>query len=125
MYMYSSCIRLVHFTHNNIIKVVLAFIFSDVCDPPPLHTHTHTHTHRLRCNLSKNRYKDVVCYDESRVVLKAQPGVEGSDYVHANYVSGYNKPQAFILTQGKEVITRQTTVMRYTVMQIRWTQIVF
>jgi protein tyrosine phosphatase len=55
---------------------------------------------RLRCNLSKNRYKDVVCYDETRVALKAQPGVEGSDYVHANYVSGYNKPQAFILTQG-------------------------
>ena len=55
---------------------------------------------RLRCNLSKNRYKDVVCYDETRVVLKALPGVEGSDYIHANYVSGYNKPQAFILTQG-------------------------
>ena len=55
---------------------------------------------RLRCNLSKNRYKDVVCYDESRVVLQGVPGVEGSDYIHANYVSGYNKPQAFILTQG-------------------------
>ena len=61
----------------------------------------HFSPRRLRCNLSKNRYKDVVCYDETRVVLKAQPGVEGSDYVHANYVSGYNKPQAFILTQGK------------------------
>ena len=55
---------------------------------------------RLRCNLAKNRYKDVVCYDETRVVLKTSSGVEGSDYIHANYVSGYSKPQAFVLTQG-------------------------
>ena len=33
--------------------------------------------------------------------LKPVKGVEGSDYIHANYVSGYNKPEAFILTQGK------------------------
>ena len=62
---------------------------------------------RLRCNLAKNRYKDVVCYDESRVVLKGQPGVEGSDYIHANYVNGYNKKQAFILTQGTCLHLRQ------------------
>ena len=70
--------------------------------PPPLlpNTPPTPPKHRLRCNLSKNRYKDVVCYDETRVSLKGQPGIEGSDYVHANYVSGYNKPQAFILTQG-------------------------
>ena len=58
---------------------------------------------RLKCNLPKNRYKDVVCYDESRVVLQSIPGVEGSDYIHANYVAGYNRPQAFILTQGRGV----------------------
>lgn len=66
---------------------------------------------RLRCNLSKNRYKDVVCYDETRVALKALPGVEGSDYIHANYVNGYNKPQAFILTQGTVTI-RQVKMVR-------------
>ena len=41
-----------------------------------------------------------MCYDETRVVLKTSSGVEGSDYIHANYVSGYSKPQAFVLTQG-------------------------
>ncbi|XP_064391171.1 uncharacterized protein LOC135339007 isoform X3 [Halichondria panicea] len=57
---------------------------------------------RLKYNLPKNRYKDVVCYDETRVKLKSHTGkgAEGSDYIHANYVNGYNKPEAFILTQG-------------------------
>lgn len=55
---------------------------------------------RLPFNTSKNRYKDVICYDDSRVVLKTQHGKDGSDYIHANYVDGFKKPNAFILTQG-------------------------
>ena len=31
---------------------------------------------RLSCNTSKNRYKDVVCYDSTRVVLSTIDGVE-------------------------------------------------
>ncbi|CAD6197237.1 unnamed protein product [Caenorhabditis auriculariae] len=46
-------------------------------------------------NPSKNRYKDVVCNGETRVVLK--DGREG-DYIHANFVKGLLKP--FYLTQG-------------------------
>lgn len=53
---------------------------------------------RLPANTSKNRYKDVVCYDKSRVVLTADS--EGCDYIHANYVNGFEKERAFILTQG-------------------------
>ncbi|CAI5441241.1 unnamed protein product [Caenorhabditis angaria] len=43
----------------------------------------------------KNRYKDVVCNDLTRVILKdGRPG----DYIHANYVRGLSP--VFILTQG-------------------------
>ncbi|ULU14278.1 hypothetical protein L3Y34_016655 [Caenorhabditis briggsae] len=43
----------------------------------------------------KNRYKDVVCNDKTRVILK--DGLPG-DYIHANYLKG-SKP-LYILTQG-------------------------
>ena len=72
------------------------------------HTHTHIYTYRLPGNTAKNRYKDVICYDDSRVQLRTSPG-QGSDYIHANYVDGFKKQKAFILTQGtkiKEVLKR-------------------
>lgn len=33
--------------------------------------------------------------------LSTITGKEGSDYIHANYVDGYNASNAFILTQGE------------------------
>ncbi|VDN02512.1 unnamed protein product [Thelazia callipaeda] len=47
-------------------------------------------------NMLKNRYKDVVCIDETRVVLQ-----EGDcDYIHANHVRGEPFVNPFICTQG-------------------------
>lgn len=43
----------------------------------------------------------MICYDDTRVHLKPRAGQEGSDYIHANYVDGFKKLKAFILTQGK------------------------
>ena len=37
-------------------------------------------------------------YDHSRV--KLQPDQEGSDYINANFVPGFNSPRKFIATQG-------------------------
>lgn len=62
--------------------------------------HYHCCLYRLPGNTPKNRYKDVICYDETRVQLKSQ---EASDYIHANYVDSFKKPKAFILTQGKAI----------------------
>ncbi|XP_053556940.1 receptor-type tyrosine-protein phosphatase alpha [Bombina bombina] len=49
-------------------------------------------------NKDKNRYKKVLPYDNSRVVLPASPS--GSDYINASYINGYKYPKYFIATQG-------------------------
>ncbi len=56
----------------------------------------------------KNRYRDVVCLDASRVKLevdnnskKNETQIENSsDYIHANFVDGYKQKNAYISTQG-------------------------
>lgn len=56
---------------------------------------------RLKNNLPKNRYTDVLCYDHSRVILSEIDSDKDSDYIHANFVDGYKQKNAFINTQGK------------------------
>ncbi|VDM40199.1 unnamed protein product [Toxocara canis] len=46
----------------------------------------------------RNRYKDVFCLDESRIVLHDHPN--GNDYIHANYVSTPLMSNRFICTQA-------------------------
>uniref|UniRef100_A0A915HRQ3 protein-tyrosine-phosphatase n=1 Tax=Romanomermis culicivorax TaxID=13658 RepID=A0A915HRQ3_ROMCU len=50
-----------------------------------------------KADMKLNRYKDMLCFDDSRVVLK-----DGllPDYVHANYVPGYEREKAYIITQA-------------------------
>ena len=52
------------------------------------------------CNKQKNRYANVLPYDETRVKLSLIAGVEGSDYINASYIDGYMKKRAFIATQA-------------------------
>ncbi|WKY12687.1 hypothetical protein Q1695_003911 [Nippostrongylus brasiliensis] len=49
-------------------------------------------------NKPLNRYTDVPCQDERRVILK-WPGID-NDYIHANYVATPSKDHHFICTQG-------------------------
>lgn len=58
---------------------------------------------KLRSNLTKNRYTDVLCYDHSRVVLSTNDTDDdpSNDYINANFVDGYKQKNAYISTQGE------------------------
>ena len=55
---------------------------------------------KLRNNLTKNRYTDVLCYDHSRVILSQEDDDPTTDYINANFVDGYKQKNAYISTQG-------------------------
>ncbi|XP_041425562.1 receptor-type tyrosine-protein phosphatase H isoform X3 [Xenopus laevis] len=51
-------------------------------------------------NRSKNRFTNVLPYDNSRVKLNQIDGNNTSDYINANYMPGYNSSKEFIASQG-------------------------
>ncbi|XP_052619297.1 receptor-type tyrosine-protein phosphatase H [Peromyscus californicus insignis] len=51
-------------------------------------------------NTSKNRYRNVLPYDWSRVPLKPLLEEPGSDYINASFIPGLWSPKEFIATQG-------------------------
>ncbi|XP_052763016.1 receptor-type tyrosine-protein phosphatase kappa-like [Mya arenaria] len=50
-----------------------------------------------RENMTKNRYKGIYPYDDSRVKVT---GSGGSDYINASFIDGYKKPKQYIATLG-------------------------
>ncbi|XP_052763758.1 receptor-type tyrosine-protein phosphatase kappa-like [Mya arenaria] len=50
-----------------------------------------------RENMSKNRYKGIYPYDDSRVKVTSSGG---SDYINASFIDGYKKPKQYIATLG-------------------------
>ncbi|XP_075688353.1 receptor-type tyrosine-protein phosphatase C [Rhinoderma darwinii] len=55
---------------------------------------------RKSCNQPKNRYIDILPYDENRVVLSEIHGEPGSDYINASYINGFKEPRKYIAAQG-------------------------
>ncbi|CAL1275718.1 unnamed protein product [Larinioides sclopetarius] len=51
-------------------------------------------------NKPKNRYPDLLPYDDSRVILQKYKNDPSSDYINASYVDGYKKGTRYICTQG-------------------------
>ncbi|XP_076840139.1 tyrosine-protein phosphatase non-receptor type 22 isoform X2 [Brachyhypopomus gauderio] len=51
-------------------------------------------------NLKKNRYKDIVPFDHSRVKLSLNTSKNDTDYINANFIKGVMGPRAYIATQG-------------------------
>uniref|UniRef100_A0A0N4YZZ3 protein-tyrosine-phosphatase n=1 Tax=Parastrongyloides trichosuri TaxID=131310 RepID=A0A0N4YZZ3_PARTI len=60
----------------------------------------------LPVNRAKNRFTNILPYDHSRVKLTATDDDEGSDYVNANYIPGFNSRREFIAAQGPLPSTR-------------------
>ncbi|XP_033097302.1 receptor-type tyrosine-protein phosphatase T-like [Anneissia japonica] len=54
-------------------------------------------------NKTKNRYANVIPYDNSRVVLGLWNNIPESDYINASYIDGYTTPHEFIACQGPTV----------------------
>ncbi|VDN01727.1 unnamed protein product [Thelazia callipaeda] len=60
----------------------------------------------LTVNRAKNRFTNILPYDHSRVKLIPMDDDDGSDYVNASYISGFNSRREFIAAQGPLPSTR-------------------
>ncbi|VDK47267.1 unnamed protein product [Anisakis simplex] len=60
----------------------------------------------LTVNRAKNRFTNVLPYDHSRVKLLSLDDEDGSDYVNASYIPGFNSRREFIAAQGPLPSTR-------------------
>lgn len=56
-------------------------------------------------NVKKNRYKDILPFDHSRVKLTFITSPEDSDYINASFIKGMCGPKTYIATQGPLVNT--------------------
>nr|XP_019947852.1 PREDICTED: tyrosine-protein phosphatase non-receptor type 12-like isoform X1 [Paralichthys olivaceus] len=51
-------------------------------------------------NVKKNRYKDILPFDHSRVKVMLKTTNQDTDYINANFIKGMDGPEAYIATQG-------------------------
>ncbi|XP_061769292.1 tyrosine-protein phosphatase non-receptor type 12-like isoform X4 [Nerophis ophidion] len=51
-------------------------------------------------NVKKNRYKDILPFDHTRVKLMLKTTNHDTDYINANFIKGMDGPEAYIATQG-------------------------
>ncbi|KAK3784455.1 hypothetical protein RRG08_029911 [Elysia crispata] len=51
-------------------------------------------------NVKKNRYKNIIPYDSTRVLLHTDQKLNHSDYINASYVKGYSTDDLYIASQA-------------------------
>ncbi|XP_071477518.1 putative receptor-type tyrosine-protein phosphatase mosPTP-1 [Diadema antillarum] len=51
-------------------------------------------------NKMKNRYNNIVTFEEHRVKLHSKSTEPGADYINATFIDGYRKDEAYIATQA-------------------------
>ncbi|XP_036959213.1 tyrosine-protein phosphatase non-receptor type 18 isoform X1 [Acanthopagrus latus] len=54
----------------------------------------------LKENIKKNRYKDILPYDQSRVVLSLLTTDNDNDYINASFIKGASADRSYIASQG-------------------------
>ncbi|XP_029911267.1 tyrosine-protein phosphatase non-receptor type 18 isoform X2 [Myripristis murdjan] len=54
----------------------------------------------LKENIKKNRYKDILPYDQTRVVLSLLTSDSDRDYINASFIQGATAGRRYIATQG-------------------------
>ncbi|XP_036435359.1 tyrosine-protein phosphatase non-receptor type 18 [Colossoma macropomum] len=54
----------------------------------------------IKENVKKNRYKDILPYDQTRVILSPILPDYSSDYINANFIKGATQNKTYIATQG-------------------------
>ncbi|XP_015241736.1 PREDICTED: tyrosine-protein phosphatase non-receptor type 12-like isoform X1 [Cyprinodon variegatus] len=59
-----------------------------------------TKTAEKQENIKKNRYKDIVPFDHTRVKLTLTTSKKDSDYINASFIKGVSGSRAYIATQG-------------------------
>ncbi|XP_070766377.1 tyrosine-protein phosphatase non-receptor type 22 [Enoplosus armatus] len=59
-----------------------------------------TKTAEKQENIKKNRYKDIVPFDHSRVKLTLTTAKNDTDYINASFIKGVSGSRAYIATQG-------------------------
>ncbi|XP_033628819.1 tyrosine-protein phosphatase 10D-like [Asterias rubens] len=87
--------------HYRSMKADSDYLFSEEYDElRPIGRDQSTEAALLDVNRSKNRFVNILPYDHSRVKLSQVDDEEGSDYINANFIPGYNSPREFIACQG-------------------------
>ena len=79
--------------------------FNQITNKKPLETQFSMAT--MPCNQLKNQCFDFLPIDDTRVKLPLMKDLEGSDYINASWIPGFQSVNEFILTQHP---TDQTTV---------------